>query len=314
MGTVNWLLINLAAAVIWLWEGIRGFFAAVFTALDSVLNPVLSPVLAFLNPICTTIGDGIYALLGPLPIWLGLTVISVVAGVLMLVVFRYTSNQEGIGWAKDDIKANLLALKLFKENLWVTWVSQCRLLWAVLRLQGHMLKPFMVMLVPMLLGLAQMGVRYQWRPLRIGERTNVILKLADGITVPGAITLEPNAGLVVEVGSVPSGREFAWRVRAAAPGSHMLKFHIGELIAEKGLVVGDALERVSAERTGPRWTAQLFHPVERRLSSESPVQSIVIEYPSRESYIYGANWWVLSVFVISLIAAILLRPVFNVRF
>ena len=111
MDAVNWLLINGADALFWLGGLIKILFSHVFTVLDAVLNPVLSPILAVLNPVFTEIADGLYFLLAPFPVWVGLTILSVVAGVIMLIAFRYTSNQAAIGKAKDDIKANLLALK-----------------------------------------------------------------------------------------------------------------------------------------------------------------------------------------------------------
>ena len=45
------------------------------------------------------------------------------------VVFKYTSNQRAIKRARDDIKAHLLALKLFKENTRVIFRAQGRILW-----------------------------------------------------------------------------------------------------------------------------------------------------------------------------------------
>ena len=73
-------------------------------------------------------------------------------------------------------------------------------------------------------------------------------------------------------------------------------------------------ERVSELRSSPSWTAQLFHPVERPLPGDSPVRSIEIGYPGRDSWLYGPDWWVLTFFVVSMAAAMILAPVFKVRF
>ena len=93
MDAINWLLINIANAFWWLWDLLGTVFGAIWSLLDTILNPILSPILSVLNPICTVVGDGVYAVLGLLPIWLGLTVVSAVAGVVMLVAFGYLSNQ-----------------------------------------------------------------------------------------------------------------------------------------------------------------------------------------------------------------------------
>ena len=44
------------------------------------------------------------------------------------------------------------------------------------------------------------------------------------------------------------------------------------------------------------------------------MQTIEIHYPERPSRVYGANFWVLSFFVISMLFALVFRPLFNVRF
>lgn len=313
---INWVLIHGCNVLISVWGFIKAVFGAIFHTLDVILEPILSPVLGLLNPLCTFIGDVIYSVLGWLPPWLSLTILSAVAGILALVVFRHTSNQKAIGRALDDIKANLLALKLYKDELRVTFQAQGRLLWAILRLQRYMLTPFLVMLGPMLLGLAQMGLRHQWHPLQPGEQTLITAVCTSETANHPDIEIESSPGLIVEVGPVPGGGKLVWRVRGGEPGRHRLQFRIdGSTIEmEKALVVGTGFQRVSAARVGRDWTAQLFHPAERALPKQSPLQSIEIDYPGVESWIYGANWWVLTFFVISMLTALILKPLFKVRF
>jgi hypothetical protein len=131
--------------------------------------------------------------------------------------------------------------------------------------------------------------------------------------VPDA-ELEPSPGAIVEAGPVPGGGELVWRIRAGEPGRHTLRFKVGGTTLEKELVVGDGFQRVSAERLGSRWTSQILHPTEPLLPHDSPVQSIEIQYSGVHSYIYGANWWILYFFVISMAFALLFKPVFKVRF
>jgi hypothetical protein len=136
---------------------------------------------------------------------------------------------------------------------------------------------------------------------------------------PGAgksvvVSIEPHYGVAVEVGPVPGGDLWVWRVRGVAPGRHTLKFHVAGETIEKELVVGDGFERVSALRPNARWTDQLFHPIERRLAAGSPVRSIEILYPNVDSWVRGADYWVVTFFIVSMIAALILAPVFKVRF
>ncbi len=318
MDAVNWLLLNAGDAVLATWSAVKVGAAWAWSIVDTLLDPLLSVVLACLNPLCTKLGDLVYAILSPFPIWIGLTLLSVAAGLIALLAFRYTSNQTAIGRAKDDIKANLLALKLFKDELGVTFRCQLRLLWAIARLQRYMLFPFFVMLPPMLLLLAQMGIRHQWRPLQPGEQTNIELRLTDeapttDTTPTEPITLQPNPGLAEIVG-VPGADRTVWRITAGSPGRHILQFHLGAESIEKELVVGTEFQRVSAIRTRHNWGAQLLHPAEPCLPADATVASIQILYPHVDSWIHGANWWLLSFFVISMATALIFKPLFNVRF
>ncbi len=314
MNAVNWLLINIGEAVLSLWEGLKTLFGWLFDFLDALLNPILVPVLSVLNPICTAIGDGVYALLSPLPIWAGLTVLSIVAGAVMLIAFRYTSNQGAIARIKDDIKANLLALRLYKDEIRVTFRAQARLLWAIVRLQRYMLPPVLIMLLPMLLGLAQMGVHHQWRPLRPGERTLITLRVNDATDFTDDPTLESSPGLVIEAGPVPGNGEIVWRVRGHEPGRHTLRFHIGEKTVDKELIVDNKPQRVSAIRSNHRWTTMLLHPIESSIPADVQVRSIEILYPSIPSWVYGTDYWILYFFIVSMATALALAPVFKVRF
>lgn len=310
--------------LIWIAELIRSAGAAlasalgaVFSFLDALLNPVLSPLLSLLNPVTTFLGDCVYAVLGLLPPWLSLTVVSVALGVATLPVFRYTSNQKAIRKAKDDIKANLLALKLYKDDLRVTMRTQARLFWAILRLQRYILTPVAVMLLPMMLILAQVAARHQWRPLRPGERTVIHIDWQDPARPPpGPMALQSSTGVEVELGPLPGPADAVFRLRAVAEGDYQLQFTCGERGCEhaKEVIVAEGLERVSPLRSAKDWTSQLLHPIEPSLPTDGPVRAIRVDYPTREGWFSGTDSWVISLFVISILAAFLFRPLFRVTF
>ena len=113
-----------------------------------------------------------------LPGWLSNTIVAAVLGVVMLVVFKYTSQQQAIRRVRDDIKAHLLALKLFPDSLAVTFRCQGRILRGAVALLLLAIVPMLVMIVPMSLLLGQMSLWYQSRPLRAGEEAVVTMRLA----------------------------------------------------------------------------------------------------------------------------------------
>jgi hypothetical protein len=242
--------------------------------------------------------------------------VAAVTGVLMLVMFKYTSNQRAIKQARAAIKANLLALSLFKDSAAVTLRSQGRILVGAGTLLLLAIVPMLVMLVPMSLLIGQLALWYQARPLRIGEEVVVTLKLAEA--KPDAARLSANDGYDVSVGPVrvPSEHMVCWNVQARQPGLHHLAFDVGNERVEKELAVGDGFMPVSQSRPSWSWEEALLDPKETPFSPGSPVQAIEIEYPRRPSWtIFG---WVISLLMIywfaaSMVAAFLAKPFLKVN-
>src|SRR5689334_24491944 len=124
----------------------------------------LVQLVVWLNGMANALGRLLLAPVGVSPGWLSATVIAAVTGVLLLAVFKYTSNQRAIKRVRDDINANLLALKLFKESAAVALQAQGRLLVGAARLFVLALVPMAVMAVPVTLALGQLSLWYQQRP------------------------------------------------------------------------------------------------------------------------------------------------------
>ena len=80
-----------------------------------------------LNSLLTTVGDLLLAPFRGRPAT-GLVFWSVITGILMAYVIGKTSNQRALRKAADNVRAQLFAIKLFKEDLVVTFRCQIALL------------------------------------------------------------------------------------------------------------------------------------------------------------------------------------------
>lgn len=276
---------------------------------------LLTRLVVWLNMLANAVGGVALAPVAVLPGWLSATLVAALTGVALLAVFKYTSNQAAIKRVKDEIKANLLALKLFKENASVVLRAQGAILLAATRLFALAIVPMLVMVVPVLLILGQLSLWYQSRPLAVGEQAVVMLQLAGDGPAASDVRLDPDAAIDVAAGPlrVPSEQRVCWRIKARAPGRHRLVFHAGEQTADKQLAVGDRLMRVSSLR--PAWNCgdALLHPAEAPFDRSSPIQSIAIDYPERSSWTSGADTWVVYWFVISMISGFAFRGALNVN-
>src|SRR6266446_804830 len=95
--------------------------------------------------------------------------VSIVIGLLMVVVFRYTSDQKAIGRAKDRLQAHLLEVRLFQDQLP-----------AVLRAYAHILRgtgsylrlafpPFLIAILPITFLIIETDRYFRFVPLRPGQ-------------------------------------------------------------------------------------------------------------------------------------------------
>ena len=75
---------------------------------------LLVACVVWLNAAANVLGRSILAPVGSMPGWLSATIVAAATGVLLLVVFKYTSNQRPIKRVRDAINANLLALNFLR--------------------------------------------------------------------------------------------------------------------------------------------------------------------------------------------------------
>jgi hypothetical protein len=273
-------------------------------------------LIAWLNEAAGVLAAIVLAPIAWMPGWLSATLIAAVTGVLMLIVFKHTSNQAAIKRARNQIKANLLSLSLFKDSALVGLRAQGRILLGAGKLILLSIVPMLVMLVPMSLLLGQLALWYQARPLRAGEEAVVTVELAESAGgALGEVKLSPSAGVAGVVGPVrvPAKSMVCWDIRAGAPGLHDLSFEIGGQSFHKELRVGDGFVPTSLKRPPRVWSEMLLHPRERPFPADSPVQSIDIVYPERASLTAGTDSWLVYWFIVSLVAAFAARPLLKVQ-
>jgi hypothetical protein len=276
----------------------------------------LAQVVVWLNVLANALGRLLLGSLGVLPGWLSVTIVAAATGVLLLLAFKFTSSQRAIKRVRNDINANLLALKLYKDSAAVALRAQGRILLGALRLLGLAVVPILVMIVPVTLLLGQLALWYQHRPLRVGEEAVVTVKLNGDAPSPWPeVRLQPASAFAVAMGPVrvQSKRALCWNLVARQNGLARLAFQVAGIECDKEFAVSDGFMRVSEKRPGWSWSDAVLHPWEPPFAPGSPVHSIDVAYPSRQSYTSGTDWWVAYWFVVSMAAALCFRRALNVN-
>lgn len=262
-----------------------------------------------------------------LPSQIALIVLSIVAGVLAALAFRYTSPQTQLKRIADQVRASLLAMRLFKDDLRSVFAAQGALFKASALRLIYSLPPMVVLIVPFVLLLAQLAMWYEFSPLKPGDTMLVEVEIS-----PQTWETHRDLQLVAPNGieaSVPvrdgGAKMITWRIKTkTTPNGDeqiSLGFRLGgDEIAHKQLVVSDGsgsdrLLFVSPMRAGTSFWDRLLYPGEPAFNSASPIQSIKVRYAARENTLFGMKiHWLVTFFVVSILGALAAKPFVKVQF
>jgi uncharacterized membrane protein (DUF106 family) len=250
--------------------------------------------------------------------WFGMIAASLVTALLMLEVYKLTSNQASIRRAKDRIKAHLYEMRLYKDNMRVTLAAQGAILKANLAYMGANLKPLAVMIVPLVLVLAQLSLWFDRSPLKPGEEALVKAGLeasADPVTLDLALETPPGLEITAPAVRIADEHEVVWRIKALSPGAGRLLLRTGGRTVEKSVVVGGRpLTKVSALASRGSFWKRVLYPGERPLPADTPVRSVEIMYPARTLAAFGLNvHWLIAYLVLSIVFGFAFKGVFKVE-
>lgn len=241
-------------------------------------------------------------------------VISLVVGLLMVVIFRYTSDQKAIRIAKDRLAAHLLAVRLFQDQIGVVLRSYGRIVLAT----GHYLrlafKPVLVVIVPLTFLISQLDQRLGFIPIQPGHAFLVKVHVANADTLNDVALHLPEGLTATAAVHVPSANEIVWRIVASSNGDYQITVEaLGQTIS-KSVMVDSGLSRVSTMRLrGKFWERMLFSG-EPAIPANSPVDVIEIQYAPRLIVLAGIEWnWIWLFFVLSMAAGYLFKSILGIE-
>ena len=236
------------------------------------------------------------------PIW-AMLAISCLSGVAMVWVFGRTSDQQRIRHLRDQIRGNLIGVRLFQRDVGVILRLQRRIFGDTFRYMRLALVPMVVLLVPVLLIMTQLNLRFAVGPLAPGETVVVKAFVRDADVLGAPARIETAGGVNVETPAVrmPALGEVAWRIRATAPGEHRLVVHVGDASIETHLVAGDGWGPVPSRRTGRGFVDTLLYPGEPPIAADHAIEAVEIGYAALDMRAFG--WpvhWLVAFFVLSI--------------
>jgi len=250
--------------------------------------------------------------------WIGMIVVSLLTGLLMLLIYRFTSNQTGIKKVKNKIKAHLLEIRLYKDSLSLSLKAQGKILLANLKYIGLNFRPLLVMIIPVLLILIQLNFWFGYQPLEPDRPALLKVKLNEGLNpMQTDIGLELPDALAAETPAlrIEEEREVDWRISPKAKGRHNIHINLGGRKVAKIIVTDmQRLSKISPIRHNRSFLNNLLYPVEKPIPKDIPVTSIEIAYPAKYLNLFGLNvHWIIAFFILSIVFGFAFKGVFKVE-
>jgi len=241
--------------------------------------------------------------------------ISLVIGLLMVVVFRYTSDQKGIRLAKDQLKAHLLAVRLFQDQLPVVLSSYARTIVGTGRYLRLAFKPLLFVIVPLIILIVQVDRYLGLTPMQAGQSFLVKVHTANSDVLDAvSLALPPGIETTAPPVHIPIHNEVIWRLAAESSGLYDLGIGVNQQTISKRLVVSSGLARLSPVRLRGRLWERFFASGEPPVPESSPIQSIALNYPDRSINFAWMEWnWIWLFFVLSLVAGFFFKTVLRIE-
>jgi len=242
-------------------------------------------------------------------------ILSLVVGLLMVVLFGYTSDQKAIGIAKDQLKAHLLAVRLYRDQIPVVMGSYGKILRGTGSYLKLAFKPLLYVIIPITLLIVQFDRYLGATPISLNTPFLLTVHTSGADALNDAtLDLPPEITMTSPPVHVPSENEIVWRLAGSKAGRYEVKITSGGQSAAKTVCVGNDLPRISTVRLRGHFWERMFSSAEAALPENSPIESISINYPDRNIEIagYGMNWiWLF--FILSMVAGFIFKELLGIK-
>jgi hypothetical protein len=241
--------------------------------------------------------------------------LSLVIGLVMVLVFAALSDQKAIHVAKDQLKAHMLAVRLYQDQLPVVVRSYGRIIRGTGRYIRLAFRPLMFVIIPITLMIAQVDRWMGYMPVE--PRDSFLLQVqanSEKAVDDLALLLPEGMKLSAPPVHVPAEKQVVWRVQAERPGKYDVEVTSGAQTFAKQVVVSSVLSRISPVRLRGQFWERLFTSGESALPDSSPIQSIAVAYAPRSIRLFGIDWnWIVFFFIAALLAGFFFKSVLGIE-
>ncbi|MGB9765643.1 MAG: hypothetical protein ACPLZD_09870 [Candidatus Saccharicenans sp.] len=250
--------------------------------------------------------------------WAGMTFLSFLTALLVLFIYKKTSNQAAISQVKNQLKAHLLEMRLFQNDYRTILTTQKELLLANARYLILNLKPLLIMIIPVFLLLAQMNLWFNYRPVEPGETLLLKVRFINQMEVDRLnlnLEVPPEVTIDSPVLRIIDENEADWRLKIEGQSSQPLVIVVdGERYLKDIVIDGKSRQRISPRRDRRNLWLELLYPGEKPLPANSYIKEIELNYPLQRLDFLGIKiHWLVAYFLLSLIIGFALKKPLKVE-
>ena len=273
--------------------------------------------MSFVNALLRPIVDGVLFPFRDFAPIVGLTFVSLLTAIGLLIVFKHTSNQKALEAVKRKIHAGLFEIRLYNDDFGAIMRAQLSILRANLTYLRYSLAPMVWTLPPLILLIAQLQFHYGYAGLTPGEEVLLKVELSQDVHAgsekpPYTVSIPDGLELDDPGIWIPTLGEMAWRLTAVSPGDYELEIQNGTETATKSVRVSERVVRRSPFKVRG-FLNELIYPAEPALPGDGAIESITVTYPDATVDVFGIELhWMIWFFVLSIVFAFALRGPFGV--
>jgi len=249
------------------------------------------------------------------PFW-GIFFLSLLTSLFVLVVYRAVSSPKKVKETKNQIKAQILAIRLYRDFWKVIIVSFFKSLYYTGKYFVLNLLPLVLVFPLLFLLFVQMDIRYGMRPFRVNE--DIVVKAGfsqDIAKLAVELQADPHFGIRMNPVFINTLREVNWKLRASQNGTSAIAINVNGTTVRKNLLIGEKVPALSNKKMAASGWAHFIYPVEKLLVPATALKFISLQYPPRSIDFLGFHGhWLFYYLVLTMIIALALKNKFGVEF
>jgi hypothetical protein len=255
----------------------------------------------------------------------GILFLSILVSFIVLIIYKYVSSPAKIKKTKDQVKANILAIRLYKDFWRVILSSFTKSMLYIFKYFGLNLLPLLI-IIPIISPIFfQMDSRYGIKSFEGGEEIIVKAVLLENpnemaISLLGNNKFKQKMNPVFinafrdEDMTIPI-KEVNWKLEATDSAKTTIKIKINNKTYEKSLVIGDYRGALTRKKLKNSSLEHFLYPAEKLLKPGPELDAIYIRYPGKNiSFIGITTHWIVFHLVLVVIIVLGLSKRFGIEF